>query len=837
MAENDMPVFSPEQVRRRYQSGFTIIDKFIRPHNGDSVSEMKENPIKILIIGGSPDDHSTYRRMLENDADHTFTFLVAGENTDGETLLNDAPVDCVLLDYDLPDSSGLALLENLVHCTHERCTPVILLTAVGNESMAVQAMKIGAADYLNKKTLTQELLVRAIRHALERRDDRQALLEKNAKLQDANDRIVEQQKALIEEERLKVLLQMAGATAHELTQPLGTLMGYIDLLDMDKDDPATTAVYVEKMKDAGHRIARIVQKIQNIRPEQADPVPDTSHAIAFDRDIQLLVIEDGDDDYKRIDRALAHKKQIHLSRAHDISDALDTLNKHSFDMIILDYLLPTGNGLDFLAHLEKQKIDVPVIFSTGHGDEMIAAKAIQGGAYDYLPKAKMDADSLLRMVAHTLEKHRLKNEVRQAMQTMADMSVRDDLTGLYNRRYMNELLDREFSRAQRYGNDLSCLLIDMDFFKQVNDSYGHIFGDHVLKCFAAHLRDNVRDSDFCFRYGGEEFMVLLPNTDIEGANQTAEKFRAFVEAYAFTDETTAIHITISVGSVSLQKHHPEDVRTMLAYADKALYQAKAEGRNRLIEYMGGSQRSPSEAPADVDLVYFRERLASILIKTRSAALNSLSLLMNQLGADYYKEQHQKALIQIELMCNHLRLPGAIAETIKRAAAIHDYLKALLPQSVLSKKEPLDEKDRECIQSHSAMLAELVQLFEVFRMEREILLYHQENYDGSGYPIGLKGEQIPFAARIFAIADAVAAMMFDRPHRKALDSGQIIKELIDHAGTQFDPSVVSIFLQTIEDNPTLTLSEKDQLLKDRWLDSKDDKGEGKSNADENSSTDQ
>lgn len=786
---------------------------------------MKGNPIRILTVGASPEGRNTYRRLLDGNPDHAFSFLEADDAADGKALLQLSPVDCVLVDYNLPDADDLVFLEDLVKCTLDRCTPVILLAAMGSETMAVRAMKLGAADYLNKNTLTPELLVRAIRHALERRDARQALMEQNAKLHAANRQIVEQQKALIEEERLKVLLQMAGATAHELNQPLGTLMGYIELLDLDKEDPNTTAAYLEKMKDAGQRIARIVRKIQNIRPDQAEPVHDASHAITFDRDIHLLAIEDQHDDYERIARVLANKAHIHLSRAGDIGDALEAVGRQAFDVIILDYLLPSGNGLDFLSHLEKQNIDIPVIFSTGHGDEMVAAKAIKSGAYDYLPKAKIDADNLLRMVAHTLERHRLKNEVRQAMQTMAEMSVRDDLTGLYNRRYMNELLEREFSRAQRYNSDLSCLLIDVDFFKQVNDSYGHIFGDHVLKCFATHLKDNVRDSDFCFRYGGEEFMVLLPNTDIDGANQTAEKLRVFVESYAFTDETTAIHITISIGSASLQKHQPVDVRTMLAYADKALYRAKSEGRNRLVEYMDGTRPSPSGTPGDVDMVYFRERLASILAKTRSAALNSLSLLMNQLGADYYKEQHQKALIQIELMASYMRLPGAIVDTIKRAAAIHDYLKALLPRSVLAKTEPLNHKDRECIQGHSAMLAELARMFEVFRMEREILLYHQENYDGSGYPIGLKGDQIPFGARIYAIADAVAAMMFERPHRKALSNGQIIKELIDNAGRQFDPAMVRIFLQTLEDNPTLSISEEERLLKDRWLSSKADKAEG------------
>ncbi|MDA8137574.1 MAG: diguanylate cyclase [Desulfobacteraceae bacterium] len=798
---------------------------------------MTRTPIRMLVVEDSDEDRSTYRRLLQADPDHDFVIQETCNAAEGRAALESTPLDCVLLDNTLPDMDGLAFLQSITACVSAQCTPVILLTAMGSEAVAVQAMKNGAADYLNKNTLTTELLVRAIRHALERRDDRQALLEHNARLQAANRQIVEQQKALIEEERLKVMLQMAGATAHELNQPLATLMGYIDLFELDRDDPAKVAAYMEKIREAGQRIANIAHKIQSIRPEQAPALPGGGHLITFDRDIRLLVVEDRDQDFGAIVRALANQPRIQLLRASDFAEALRLLAQQPIEAIILDYLLPSGNGLDFLAQLEKQGIETPVIFSTGHGDEMVAAKAIQSGAYDYLPKTKINADNLVRMVANTLEKHRLKNEVRQAMQAMAEMSVRDDLTGLYNRRYMNELLEREFSRAKRYNHDLSCLLLDVDFFKQVNDAFGHIFGDQVLKEFASHLKANVRDSDYCFRYGGEEFMVLLPNTSIEGANQTAEKLRAFVESHIFRDGATATHITISIGSVCLKKHRPSDERTLLAYADKALYRAKTEGRNRLKEYLEISEPpSTSRLYADVDLAYFRERLASILEKTRSASLNSLSLLMNQLGADLYKEHHRKALIQIELLGARMRLPGAVVETIKRAASIHDYLKALLPQSVLSKKDPLDPQERACIQSHAAMLAELTRMFEVFRAEREILLYHQEHYDGTGYPTGLKGEQIPLGARIYAIADAVAAMMFDRPYRQALTSRQIVEELINNAGTQFDPTLVNYFLQAVEENPTLPLSGEELALRTQWLNTQAEPAKGIAHANSSTGTD-
>jgi diguanylate cyclase (GGDEF)-like protein/PAS domain S-box-containing protein len=890
----------------------------------------------ILVVEDSPEDRYSYRRMIEAGGAEAYSVLEAEDAAAGLSLLRSVTVDCVVLDYNLPDLDGLEFLAQVAREPDIKGLPVIFLTGQGNETVAVQAMKNGAADYLVKGALTGDLLARAIRHALETREARQALVEQNTflnalletiphpifyrdvqgrytgcnkafeqfagkgrgeivgrttleilkvddpngyfaaeaqllkkagmqsveasitthdghkrevivskatftdhkgkikglvgavmditerklmeetlrrtttqlqenveKLGAANSRILEQQQAVIEEERLKVLLQMAGATAHELNQPLVELLGYIDLFDFDKDDPGKLASHLSKIKAAGHRIAEIVKTIQSIRPEQNHtPVPGS--VITLEQDIRLLVIDDSDTDFRRLCNAVQDQSRIDILRARDIPDALEKLGEQSIDLIILDYLLPSGNGLDFLRSLEEKECRVPVIFSTAHGDEMIAAKAIQAGAYDYLPKAKIDRDNLSRTIAHVLDRHRLKSEVSQAMRKMADMSVRDELTGLYNRRYMNEVLDREYSRAKRYNSDLACLLIDMDFFKQINDSYGHIFGDHVLRSFAGMLRDNVRESDFCFRYGGEEFMVLLPSTDIEGANNTAEKLRTMVEAKLFEDGQHSTHLTISVGSVSLKRHAPPDMRSMLAFADKALYRAKSDGRNRLKMYMETGEESGKDREVALDMVYFRERLASILDKTRNASLNSLALLLDQLGAVRFKEHHQKALVQIDVLGQKMRLPTKILDTIKRAAALHDHLKVLMPAAVMDKKEPLDSFDRAYIENHSTMLAEVTRLFEFFQNEREILLYHQERYDGLGYPSGLKGDQIPLGARLYAIADAVTAMLSERPYRPALTSEQVVEELQLNAGSQFDPHLVEIFIAALDDNPALQL---------------------------------
>jgi len=223
-----------------------------------------------------------------------------------------------------------------------------------------------------------------------------------------------------------------------------------------------------------------------------------------------------------------------------ILKCLQVLKQNHFDLILLDYLLPDGNGLDFLRSIEKEGSEIPAVVITGQGDEMIAKQVIQAGAYDYLPKDRIGEKSLLRVLINTLEKARLKREIKNAQKKIAMMSIRDELTGLYNRRYFNEIVEKEVSRAMRYETDLVLCMIDLDYFKKINDTYGHLAGDMTLSEIAGMLKKCVRQSDLCCRYGGEE------------------------------------------GITAYQPELKQSSTELVEAADNALYQAKAQGRNRVV---------------------------------------------------------------------------------------------------------------------------------------------------------------------------------------------------------------------------------------------------------------
>jgi two-component system cell cycle response regulator len=234
--------------------------------------------------------------------------------------------------------------------------------------------------------------------------------------------------------------------------------------------------------------------------------------------------------------------------------------------------------------MKGQDIQVPVVVLTGQGNEAIASKAIQTGAYDYLSKENINESSLSRSINTALERFRLNREINMAMTKMAEMSTMDELTGLYNRRYFTEALEREIARAKRYGTSLVMCMMDLDYFKRVNDAYGHTAGDMVLAEIGKILKDYIRKSDLACRYGGEEFAVILPDTDVKKAKAVCERFRKIVAGHPFKHNLSQFNITISMGITSYNSFMDQSPIEILELADKALYQAKEAGRNQLVEY-------------------------------------------------------------------------------------------------------------------------------------------------------------------------------------------------------------------------------------------------------------
>ena len=401
-------------------------------------------------------------------------------------------------------------------------------------------------------------------------------------LRSANTMILEQQKTRIEEERMKVLLQMAGATAHELNQPLTTLLGNIELLSMKTDAvPEDVAGYLADIVDSGRRISDIVRKIGTIRRYETQPYAGGRGIINFHQNSHLLLVGAFEKEYAIIHAILEKEQDIQLTRADNLAKAFAVLEENEIDLILMDNVVPDGNAIKAMEALQERGLRIPVVVITEHGDEMTATRIIQAGASDYLTKDSLTRESLLQSVNNSLEKSRLNRELNMVKAKLTEMTTMDDLTGLYNRRYAMETVEKEMGRAKRYHTPLTLCMLDLDHFKKINDSHGHPAGDAVLTGVGDLLNESVRHTDTACRYGGEEFLLILTNTDQNGAMIFCERLREEVARHSVKWENASIGVTISIGVAQYDDTKDLVSEDLVGKADKALYKAKEEGRNRV----------------------------------------------------------------------------------------------------------------------------------------------------------------------------------------------------------------------------------------------------------------
>lgn len=263
------------------------------------------------------------------------------------------------------------------------------------------------------------------------------------------------------------------------------------------------------------------------------------------------------------------------------SDGLAALLSERWDACLLDYHIGDESGFDVLRTAVQRNVTTPIImFTSGAGADVDLA-TVRAGAADYLLKTELSPSVLSRTIRYAIERSRLLNEMRA-------LARHDHLTGLLTRREMDRVLDEELVRSHRYGHPVALMLIDLDHFKQVNDTYGHVSGDAALRAVAAVVSHCARDTDRAARYGGDELAVLLPETDNVGACVLAERVRARVSAAGVPPPVDAlistgpIPLTLSIGVAALPGSTASTPSEFIARADAALYQAKRNGRNQVV---------------------------------------------------------------------------------------------------------------------------------------------------------------------------------------------------------------------------------------------------------------
>lgn len=766
------------------------------------MSPSKGTPLaQILIVDDNPANLVAFETTMKCP-DVEIIKALSGEEALSCLLKYDIAV--ILLDILMPGMDGFETAELIRGNADTKEIPIIFITAAGESRQTVfKGYESGAVDLLFKPVdaIVLKSKINVFINLYHQRKTIEAQKEK----------IISQHRALVEEERLKVVLQMAGATAHELNQPLMVLLGNLELLEMDNFDPESVKHLAPRIKKSAQRLSDTVKKIQTIesyKPRRHDICTDI---IYLNNETRLLHVAADADTHKIVKGMLTNDTNMTVFQARTIASALQNLKDQPFDMILLDFYLPDGTGPELIKMIHHRHIALPVICITGLGSEEIATEVLRGGADDYLTKKNLTKDKLIKAIKKSLEKFRLKADLNRAMEKMAAMSTYDALTGLYNRRYMNEVLDQEFSRATRYGLDLSCILFDIDFFKQVNDHFGHACGDFVLKEFSSRICRNKRESDYVFRYGGEEFLLLLPQTSAEGARRSGENILRCCRNHNYEYDDHSFKVTVSLGVADLSSCRPESANELVASADKALYQAKAAGRNclRLFERAKDDRTLFKKAYDEKGFLHLKKQISSILENTKEATITSLELLTREIGCVDLTQETRRIKTYIDLFCKHLGLTDCVAKAIKQAASLNNCFKIMLGDEIFFKKEALTDEDKKKIEKLPYLQLELINKFDAFDEEKKMLLYHHEWYNGSGYPEGLRFDEIPLGAKIFSITNALVAMTADRAFREKMSYEQAVEEIVNHAGTQFDPVLVDSFLDMMIETNQMTIPKKVQ----------------------------
>lgn len=380
-------------------------------------------------------------------------------------------------------------------------------------------------------------------------------------------------------------------------------------------------------------------------------------------------------------------------------------------------------------------------------------------------------------------------------------ALTDSLTKLYNHRYFFKALNEQMARIG--SSELSILMIDLDLFKLFNDLYGHVEGDNALEMVADILTRNVGHKGIVCRYGGEEFTILLPYYDTKMAYDVAEKIRSDIEKTFFNaNDVTQRFLTASIG-VCTYPHAAPNGEELLKRADLAMYTAKNSGKNQTVIYTPEVVSVSSAHNVNDDRISSSKPSFTTTIYALTAAIDA---------KDHYTFGHsQKVAKYATTLASKLALDKSHVEIIREAALLHDIGKIGIPENILTKTGRLTNDEFDIVKQHVEMSITIIKHLPSLNHVIPAVIGHHERWDGKGYPRGLKGENIPLAARCLAITDAFDAMTSNRPYRSSLSVNAALNEIENNMGTQFDPLIANIFIKLVREG-TIEVDQSGQQIK-------------------------
>jgi len=396
-------------------------------------------------------------------------------------------------------------------------------------------------------------------------------------------------------------------------------------------------------------------------------------------------------------------------------------------------------------------------------------------------------------------------------------SLTDALTGVGSRRLLEDKLEAECARAKRYKRPFSVAIIDLDNFKTINDVFGHATGDDALKKFAECMKIQKRIPDILARYGGDEFVILMPETEANDALIFLERIRAKVQQIEVEEN---VSMTISCGIAQSMPDFNNSSSDVIRRADLALYEAKSAGRN--CARLWNKKMSKVLKAGDIEferIKKLKRRVAGLSEQAEKMFMQSIWGLVQALEAkDPYAKKHSESVMHYAVgIAGMMKIPPKQVELLRRAAMIHDIGNIGIPDAILSKPGMLTPHERRIIQQHPLIAVRILNKMSFLEQEVAIVRSHHEKWNGQGYPDGLVSTSIPIGARILAVADTFDALISDRSYHNSRSIAEAIEILTDSSGYDFDPDVVNALAMWVRE-VYKQLGNVDQLTPEDLLDS-------------------
>jgi diguanylate cyclase (GGDEF)-like protein len=400
--------------------------------------------------------------------------------------------------------------------------------------------------------------------------------------------------------------------------------------------------------------------------------------------------------------------------------------------------------------------------------------------------------------------------IADLFEMVKEQAITDAMTTLYNRRYFEEALMKEVIRAKRQDQKFTVIGIDLDYLKNINDIYGHNYGDIAIKAIADVLKTSCRSIDIPARMGGEEFNVILPGVDSQGGVIFAERIRKKIESISLEKIG---NITASIG-VATYIEHSEEVYELMELVDHAMYESKRNGRNRVTLAKAVNDTSWQEIAITTFLDILSKHRIPVDKKTSNLLIEKLQemninneilyqvsdTLISTYNPEHISGGTRKKILLATLLAKRFDLPKENIDKLKIAILLYDIGNTMLPKELLQKKEPLSEDDRTFIKKHPVIAArEILEPISTIVDIIPIIEKHHENWNGTGYPNNIAGENIPLESQIILIVDSYFALLENRPYRHAMTKEEAINVIMQDSNSKWSANLANMFMTVIQED--------------------------------------